>query len=336
MMGVGSQLIIKAVMMMMMMMMMMVQKSDELRSTHPLHEVVDWINYQGGPFIGLVLAFPAEETPLIASGLFVPNSIYPVIQLSGRKFKIGRMKDVDVIYVLTGEQTVNAALTVQVMLQTFDIKGIVHYGIAGCTNTSMHVGDVAVPNLFAFTSSWKWLDFGSSQTGQKEIKIGSYNLPQAGENLLERIQFTPVQLFSDWTAMQELFWFPVDPYWYNLATQIREVKLQRCVNETACLPHEPQVVFDLRGSTANVFMSNLAYGKFLHHEFNISTVDEESAAAIHVSRTNGVPCIVFRGISDVAGGEKLSLDGLSSLAATNSFRVAAKFVELIGCNKPNL
>ena len=86
MMGVGSQLIIKAVMMMMMMMMMMVQKSDELRSTHPLHEVVDWINYQGGPFIGLVLAFPAEETPLIASGLFVPNSIYPVIQLSGTFF----------------------------------------------------------------------------------------------------------------------------------------------------------------------------------------------------------------------------------------------------------
>ena len=57
---------------------------------------------------------------------------------------------------------------------------------------------------------------------------------------------------------------------------------------------------------------------------------------MQVSRTNGVPCIVFRGMSDVAGGEKLSLDGLSSLAATNSFRVAAKFVELIGCNKPNL
>lgn len=57
---------------------------------------------------------------------------------------------------------------------------------------------------------------------------------------------------------------------------------------------------------------------------------------MQVSLTNGVPCIVFRGISDVAGGEKLSLDGLSSLAATNSFRVAAKFVELIGYNKPNL
>lgn len=89
-MGVGFQLIIKAVMMIMMMvmmiMMMMVQNSDELRPTHPLHEVVDWINYQGGPYIGLVLAFPAEETPLIASGIFVPNSIYPVIQLSGTFF----------------------------------------------------------------------------------------------------------------------------------------------------------------------------------------------------------------------------------------------------------
>ncbi|KNA18974.1 hypothetical protein SOVF_064490 [Spinacia oleracea] len=313
--------------------MVLVHQSVQLRSTHPLHEVVDRINNHGGPYIGLVLAFPAEQVPLLNSGLFVPNSRNPFIQLSGRKFNIGKIKGVDVIYVLTGEQTVNAAITVQSLLQTFNIKGIVHYGIAGCTNTSMSVGDVGVPHSFAFTSSWKWLDFGSEETSEKELKFGAYNHPQTGENLLERIQFSPVQLFTNGKAMEEIFWFPVDAHWYNLATQLQRVKLQQCLNETACLPKEPKVVFGLRGSTANVFMSNLAFAKFLYEEFSISTADEESAAVVHASLSNGVPCVVFRGVSDVAGGEKLALAGLSSLAAINSFKVAAKFVELIGRKK---
>ncbi|XP_021751764.1 bark storage protein A-like [Chenopodium quinoa] len=312
--------------------MLLVKQSVQLRSTHPLHEVVDRINHHSS-YIGLVLAFPAEEIPLLNSGLFVLNSRNPYIHIAGRKFNIGKIKGVDVIYVLTGEQTVNAALTVQALLQTFNIRGIVHYGIAGCTNTSMSVGDVGVPHSFAFTSSWKWLDFGSEETSENELKFGAYNLPQSGENLLERIQFTPVQLFSNKKAMQELFWFPVDAHWYNLATQLQGLKLQQCLNETACLPKEPKVIFGLRGSTANVFMSNLAFAKFLYQEFSISTADEESAAIVHASLSNGVPCVVFRGVSDVAGGEKLALAGLSSLAAINSFKVAAKFVELIGKKK---
>ncbi|KAL2921434.1 Bark storage protein A [Bienertia sinuspersici] len=193
----------------------------------------------------------------------------------------------------------------------------------------MHVGDVGVPHSFAFTSSWKWLDFGSTETSPNELKFGAYNLPKKGENLLERIQFSPVQLFTNQKAMEELFWFRVNPHWYNLAIQLQGMQLQRCLNETACLPTEPKVVLGLRGSTANVFMSNLAYAKFLYEKFSISTADEESAAVVHTSLSNGVPCIVFRGVSDVAGGEKLALQGLSALAAINSFKVAAKFVELL-------
>lgn len=63
--------------------MVLVHQSVQLRSTHPLHEVVDRINNHGGPYIGLVLAFPAEQVPLLNSGLFVPNSRNPFIQLSG-------------------------------------------------------------------------------------------------------------------------------------------------------------------------------------------------------------------------------------------------------------
>lgn len=51
--------------------------------------------------------------------------------------------------------------------------------------------------------------------------------------------------------------------------------------------------------------------------------------AVQTSLSNGVPCIVFRGVSDLAGGEeKLSSTSLSSLAAVNALTVAVAFIEL--------
>ena len=50
----------------------------------------------------------------------------------------------------------NAAIAVEILVQAFDVRGVVHYGIAGGTDTSLNVGDVGVANYSAFTSSWKW------------------------------------------------------------------------------------------------------------------------------------------------------------------------------------
>lgn len=61
------------------------------------------------------------------------------------------------------------------------------------------------------------------------------------------------------------------------------MKLQQCINETYCLPEAPQVVYGLRGSTADIYLDNAAYRKFLFKELNVSTVDEESAAIVMVS-----------------------------------------------------
>ena len=57
--------------------------SVQLKSTHPLHAVVDTINHNGGPYIALVMAYPTEELVLLHSGLFLPNSNLPWIDLSG-------------------------------------------------------------------------------------------------------------------------------------------------------------------------------------------------------------------------------------------------------------
>nr|DAD17879.1 TPA_asm: hypothetical protein HUJ06_019342 [Nelumbo nucifera] len=113
---------------------------------------------------------------------------------------------------------------------------------------------------------------------------------------------------------------------YNLDT-----KLKQCVDETYCLPHTPKVVNGLRASTADIFVDNAAFREFLFKELEVSTVDEESAAVVMVATSNGVPSIVFRGVSDLAGGadQKVS-SSLYSLAAFNAFNVAVEFIELIG------
>ncbi|KAF5450692.1 hypothetical protein F2P56_031021 [Juglans regia] len=164
-----------------------------------------------------------------------------------------------------------------------------------------------------------------------ELKFGAFNLPVKGENLLAKIEFTPQQLYSVEKPMEEIFWLPIEPKLFNISTKLQDIQLQQCVNETSCLPEAPKVVYGLRGSTADIYLDNAAYREFLFKEFNVSTVDEESAAIVMTSLSNGVPCIVFRGVSDLAGGdEKLLSTSLSSLAAVNALSVAVDFIGLFG------
>ncbi|CAA2968057.1 bark storage A-like [Olea europaea subsp. europaea] len=315
-----------------------VQHSIQLRSTHPLHHLVETVNNYGGPYIGLLMAYPTEEAALVTSRFFVPSSNVPSIDLAGRRFNIGKIKGVDVIYVMSGEQTLNAGITVQILLDVFDIKGIVHYGTAGSANDSLFTGDVSVPLYIAFTGSWKWKELQSPDGWLAELEFGNYNLPEKGENSLAKIEYTYQQLYSNGKPMQQVFWLPVDANWFSLATQLQELDfvLQQCLNETFCLPTKPKVVYRLRGSTADIFVDNAAYRKFLFNKFNISTVDEESSAVVMTSITNGVPCIVFRGVSDLAGaGNKLESTSSSSLAALNALSVAVEFICLVG-QQPNL
>lgn len=57
----------------------------------------------------------------------------------------------------------NAAATTQQMLDLFDIKGIIHFGISGNANSSMQIGDVTIPWQIAQTGLWDWLVNNSSK-----------------------------------------------------------------------------------------------------------------------------------------------------------------------------
>ncbi|XP_050253918.1 uncharacterized protein LOC126699979 [Quercus robur] len=65
-----------------------------------------------------------------------------------------------------------------------------------------------------------------------------------GENLLAMIDFTPQQLYSVGKPMEEVFWLPIDPKLFNIASELQDVKLQKCVqiserNSLSLLPSYP-------------------------------------------------------------------------------------------------
>ncbi|KAJ7949881.1 bark storage protein A-like [Quillaja saponaria] len=223
-----------------------VQLSVQLRFNHPLHGVVDRINQKAkGSYIGLVMAYSTEEAALQATGHFVPSLDIPWVDLAGRRFNIGKIKGVDVIYVKSGEEMLNAGITVQILVDAFDIKGIVHYGIAGSANASLSIGDVGVLNDVAFTGSWNWKEFKAEEGTLPELKFGAFNVPENCQNLLANIEFTSQQLFSVGKPVEDVFWQPIEPKWLSIASQLQNLTLQQCL-KTYCLPKAPQIVYGLR------------------------------------------------------------------------------------------
>ncbi|CAA6669629.1 unnamed protein product [Spirodela intermedia] len=280
--------------------------------------LVDRVNEFSGPFVGLVMAYRTEAASLESSGEFVPARDVP------RRFHVGTICRVPVIWVMSGERRLNAGITVQILLDHFDIWGIVHYGIAGGADDSLSFGDVSIPRFVAFTGSWTWKRFKSADEEESKeelalMKIGAFNIPEKGKNLLSSLEFKPEEFFAVGEEMKKVFWmetFPPVP----TGQKLQDLELDQCVNATYCLPIH-----------RDIFVDNAAYRRFLSEKFNVSTVDEESAAVIMAAMSPGTPAIAIRGVSDMAGGGTAwPSTALNSFASANAFKAAVKFIELIG------
>lgn len=64
-------------------------------------------------------------------------------------------------------------------------------------------------------------EFKSEKGQYPELKFGDFNFPHKGDNLLGMVEFKPQQLYSSEKPMQEVFWLPIEPMWFNIATQLQ-------------------------------------------------------------------------------------------------------------------
>jgi adenosylhomocysteine nucleosidase len=246
--------------------------------------------------IALMYAFD-QEGALLRSKLNLQDSLF----LKGRVFWIGKLNGTEVIIVNSGVGMTNAAMTTQLLIDKYNPEEIIFTGICGGIDSSNHIGDIVIPER------WATHDYG--YYGKDGFVPDSIYVILPGQTKEAGVLFFEV----DKAVLEK----------GKLAGQ--NLKLKPVVERM------PQVKIWGKGVSGNSFIDQKEKRDYLKEKFDAQIVDMESAAVVQVANVNGIPVLVVRSCSDLAGGSGSStageeLRGFFKVAADNS---ASFVIELI-------
>jgi adenosylhomocysteine nucleosidase len=256
-------------------------------------------------------------------------TIQRTVVLNGRSVYIGDLGGHKVVMTLSGVSMVNAAMSTQALIDHFRIKQIVFSGIAGGVNPDLSIGDVVVPK--------QWAEYQENLFA-RETAPGVYTppswfqvtLPNFGMMFPQTVGVTTVSGQPDQES--EVEWFPVDSKMLAVAQQAAgSVTLDKCTPQEVCLTEDPIIKVGGNGVSGPTFVDNAAYRDYAWATWEPDSLDMESAAVAHVATVNGVPFIVFRSLSDLAGGGpgENEIGTFFQLAANNSAKVMLAFMKAL-------
>jgi adenosylhomocysteine nucleosidase len=246
--------------------------------------------------------------------------------INGTDFATGEIEGKPVVLFLTGMSMVNAAMTTQLALDHFRVRRIVFSGIAGGVDADLNIGDVVVPD--------QWSEYLEAVFA-RDTKAG-YRLPKFVEhpqdNNYGMIFPQPVEIARAPDKPEHRIWFAADPGLLAVARTVAgAAQLSDCTAERKCLDHHPRVVVGGNGVSGQAFVDNAAFRDYTRRTFNAVALDMESAAIAHVAYANKVPFVVFRSLSDLAGGDadENQFKTFGDLASTNSAALVRAFMKAL-------
>lgn len=290
--------------------------SANARPPNPAH------GFDQAPRIAIVSAYAPELEAFKAQA-----DIKKVVVLNGRSVYVGTLAGHKVLLTLSGVSMVNAAMTTQALIDHFRVERVIFTGIAGGVNPELNIGDVVIPA--------KWSEYQENLFA-RETAPGVFTppawfqatLPNYGMMFPEDVDICTVNGAPD--EETPFFWFQVDSAMLEIAAQVASaVVLDRCTPEGVCLDETPIVKAGGNGVSGPTFVDNASYREYAWSTWTTDALDMESAAVAHVATVNGVPFIVFRSLSDLAGGGpgENEMDTFFELAANNSAKVMIAFLE---------
>ena len=281
----------------------------------------EFLKLDATPRIAVISAFGAELEAFKAEA-----DIKKEVVVNGRMVYLGTLAGHEVLMTESGVSMVNAAMASQTILDRFTVTHIVFSGIAGGVNPNLRVGDVAVPaqwaeyqeNFFVRETSDgyappPWFTPALPNYGMMFPQGVSVVLPGAGPD--EETNVT---------------WFVADPAMVTVARQVAQsVDLDQCTSEGICLEHDPVIQVGGHGVAGPTFVDNAGYREYVWSVWEADALDMESSAVAHVATVNGVPFIIFRSLSDLAGGGpgENEIGTFFQLAAINSAKVMLAFLD---------
>jgi adenosylhomocysteine nucleosidase len=301
-------------------------------------------------FILALVAVPAAAKPIDKTPRTVVMTAFPPewealvhaverpkkYEINGNVFLTGRMAGKPVLLMQSNVSMVNAAMNTQLVLDRFTVKRIVFSGIAGGVDPSLSIGDVVVPADWA-----QYLEVSFARqtpSGWVTPEPPDADAPPNYGMMFPR----GVRVGNASEHMKRHYRMAVDPALLDLARRtVTGFKLRKCVEATtlryaggtrelpaACLAHEPKVVVGGTGVSASVFADNAEFREYLSKAWSANVLDMESAAVVQVAYANQVPVIVFRSLSDLAGGDEGQNQMITfmRLASVNSADLVQAFV----------
>ncbi|MCB4769122.1 5'-methylthioadenosine/S-adenosylhomocysteine nucleosidase [Ancylobacter sp. Lp-2] len=275
------------------------------------------------PRIAVLCAFEPEWRALRAIATHMEDHSY-----KGVPIVTGEIEGKPVVLAMTGVSMVNAAMTTQMTLDRYNVTRIVVSGIAGGVDPSLNIGDIAVPARWG-----QYLDVILARETPQGFKLPSDDTPEFTN--FGMIFPRGVRVFREGQASSpRQFWFDVDPALLEVARKTEaetDNQLQRCNGANVCLMKPPRVRVGGSGVSGTAFVDNAAFRSYTFNTFKAQVLDMESAAIAHVATTNGVPFIVFRALSDLAGGGpgENEMHVFMDLAANNSAAVTRTFLKAL-------
>ncbi len=242
------------------------------------------------PEVAILFAF-GQEGKLLRNRMELTDSS----SLSGRVFWEGRLQGMDVVVVESGVGMTNAAMIAQLLIDNYSPEKIIFTGICGGIDPANHIGDVVIPE--------KWVTHDYGIYNRDGFSPESIRVSLPGESEKKNVMF-----------------FSVDQ---NLL-ETAKLSAQKARESFKSIGERiPEVRVGGIGASGNSFIDQEEKRTWLKDRLNAQIVDMESAAVVQVANINGVPILVIRSCSDLAGGSGSStaqeeLSRFFEVAADNS------------------
>jgi len=236
--------------------------------------------------VAIMYAFDAEGK-LLRSQMSLEDSSFS----EGRVFWIGKIEDKKVIVVNSDVGMTNAAMTAQLLIDRFKPKEIIFSGICGGIDPANNIGDIVIPKL------WATHDYGVYN--KEGFRPGRMLVLLPGKEIPDTLMF-----------------FAVDESLLKAAENVKP-ELKPILGRT------PEIKVGGKGASGNSFIDQVEKREELKEKFDAQIVDMESAAVVQVANINGVPVLVVRSCSDLAGGSgsstaQVEIEEFFEVAADNS------------------
>lgn len=271
------------------------------------------------PLLAVCAAYPPEIAALHREFGVSEARGYVRSTHQGLTFWEGRHQGRRVVFFRTGVSLVNAAYQLQMALDRFPITAVLFAGVAGGTDPSLHVGDVTIPERWAYHAESAYLN---------EDGKGGYHKPDYYKSRYENFGMifpSDVSVIregdADFVTMPT---FPADPRLLEAARRAvpKLPPMRKAGREVA-------VSVGGTGVAGPVFLDNAAYREWVFRVWQARCTDMESTALAQVAWANRKPILIVRGLSDLAGAQKgtnpidANEAGVSEIAA----RVLRQIVE---------